>query len=180
MTTRWLVSTVLVCSMAVGMTGCKGLFGKRGSRTSGHPDSDGTGKDQLSITDVKGLPPRSDFDNGKTVVAGQFDAVRFAFDSAQVDDTERAKVEAAAEFLKSNPSSMATLEGHCDERGSAEYNVSLGERRALSVRNYLTQLGIDGARIQTKSYGAERPKDAGHDEKAWSVNRRVEFVILKQ
>jgi peptidoglycan-associated lipoprotein len=163
--------------MAVSLTGCKGWFGKKGSKSSG-PDTDITGAGLLT-DDKSGLPPRDGFDTGKIVAAGQFDAVRFAFDSAQVDDTERAKVEAAAEFLKSNPSSLATLEGHCDERGSAEYNVSLGERRALAVRAYLTNLGIDGSRIQTKSYGAERPKDPGHDENAWGVNRRVEFVILK-
>jgi peptidoglycan-associated lipoprotein len=126
------------------------------------------------------LTPRdSKFDTGSPIAAGQFDTVRFAFDSAQVETAERAKVESVAEFLKSNASALVTLEGHCDERGSAEYNVSLGERRALAVRDYLMTLGIDGARIQTKSFGAERPKDPGHDETAWSVNRRVEFVIVK-
>jgi len=112
-------------------------------------------------------------------VAGQFDTVKFAYDSAQVDDTERAKVEAVAEYLKANAAGMVTLEGHCDERGSNEYNMSLGERRALAVRDYLMNLGIDGARIQTKSLGEEQPKAPGHDETAWTVNRRVEFVIVK-
>lgn len=178
MTTRWLVSSILVCSLAVGMTGCKGWFGKSKSKGSGLSENDMI--TEQALADGKGLSPRDPaFDSGKAVAVGQFDAVRFAFDSAQVEDAERAKVEAAAEFLKSNPSALATLEGHCDERGSAEYNISLGERRALAVRTYLTHLGIDGARIQTKSYGAERPKDPGHDESAWSVNRRVEFVMTK-
>lgn len=176
MTTRWLVSTVLVCSVAVGMTGCKGWFGKKGSKTTG-PETDITGAGLT--TDAGGLPDRGPFAGGTTLAAGQFDTVRFAFDSAQVEDTERGKVEAVAEFLKGNASAMATLEGHCDERGSAEYNISLGERRALAVRSYLMNLGIDGARLQTKSYGAERPKDPGHDENAWAINRRVEFVITK-
>jgi peptidoglycan-associated lipoprotein len=164
--------------MAISMTGCKGWFGKKGTKSggSGLPESDTIGT--LSPEGV--LPDRGAFSEGTNVMAGQFDTVRFAFDSAQVDDTERAKVEAVAEQLKGNASTLVTLEGHCDERGSVEYNVSLGERRALAVRSYLMNLGIDGARIQTKSFGSERPKDPGHDEAAWSVNRRVEFVLIKQ
>jgi peptidoglycan-associated lipoprotein len=178
MTMRSFVSTLLVCAMAVSMTGCKSWFSKKGSKTTGtglyEPDTIGG----LSNEDL--LPGRDAFADGQGVMAGQFQDVRFAFDSAQVDDGERGKVEAISEYLKANASTLVTLEGHCDERGSVEYNVSLGERRALAVRSYLMNLGIDGARIQTKSFGAERPKDQGHDETAWSVNRRVEFVLIKQ
>jgi peptidoglycan-associated lipoprotein len=177
MTTRWFISTVLVCSMAIGMTGCKSWFSKKSSKSQG--DMNDTGAiGTLSPEGV--LPERGAFADGKNVMAGQFETVRFAFDSAQVDDTERAKVEAVAEYAKANASTLVSLEGHCDERGSAEYNVSLGERRALAVRAYLMNLGIDGARIQTKSFGSESPKDPGHDENAWSINRRVEFVLIKQ
>jgi peptidoglycan-associated lipoprotein len=70
-------------------------------------------------------------------------------------------------------------EGHCDERGSREYNLSLGEHRALAVRAYLVGLGVDGARIQTRSYGEEQPLDPGHDESAWRLNRRVEFALFR-
>ncbi len=167
---------ILVCAMAAASTGCKRWFGKKSS-TSGLPPTDWVGGTGL-LGEGSTLPDRTAFE-GKDVVAGQFDTVLFAYDSAQVDDSERAKVEAVAEFLKGNASGMVTLEGHCDERGSNEYNMSLGERRALAVRAYLMSLGIDGARIQTKSLGEEQPKDQGHDEKAWSVNRRVEFVIVK-
>jgi peptidoglycan-associated lipoprotein len=177
MTTRWFVSTILVCSMAIGMTGCKSWFSKKSPKSQGDlSDSGAIG----SLSPEGVLPERGTFADGKSVMAGQFETVRFAFDSAQVDDTERAKVEAVAEYAKANASTLVSLEGHCDERGSAEYNVSLGERRALAVRSYLMNLGIDGARIQTKSFGSESPKDPGHDENAWSVNRRVEFVLLKQ
>jgi len=179
MTTRWIVSSLLACSLAVGMTGCKNWFSKKGAKSSGSETDLVGGPGSLGPGET-GMPPRDGFGNGTNVVAGQFDTVKFAFDSAQVDTTERAKVEAVAEYLKANTSAMATLEGHCDERGSAEYNVSLGERRAQAVRDYLMNLGIDGARIQTKSFGSEQPKDPGHDESAWSVNRRVEFVIIKQ
>jgi peptidoglycan-associated lipoprotein len=182
-TLRWMVTTVLLCSLAVGTTGCRKWFSKSNKGTTGGVPGGGTEgiyETRLDKYDESSLKPRdSKFDTGPVIAAGQFDTVRFAFDSAQVETTERAKVESVAEFLKSNASALVTLEGHCDERGSAEYNVSLGERRALAVRDYLMTLGIDGARIQTKSFGAERPKDPGHDETAWSVNRRVEFVIVK-
>jgi len=173
---RDLTVVLLVCLVAASSTGCKKWFGKKPAM-SGGPGTDMVGGPGL-LGDGSTLPDRS-LTDGKGVVAGQFDTVLFAYDSAQVDDSERAKVEAVAEFLKANAAGVATLEGHCDERGSNEYNMSLGERRALAVRAYLMSLGIDGSRVQTKSLGEEQPKDPGHDEKAWSVNRRVEFVIMK-
>jgi len=108
---------------------------------------------------------------------GLFDPVLFAYDSAQVSSGERAKVEAVASHLKQNPSNAIILEGHCDERGSREYNLALGERRALAVRTYLIGLGIASDRTQTKSYGEESPAVLGHDGAAWSQNRRGEFVL---
>jgi peptidoglycan-associated lipoprotein len=164
--------------MAASSTGCKKWFGKKTPTSSGLGSDTVPGAGSGLLDNGSTLPDRS-LTDGKGVVAGQFDTVLFAYDSAQVDDSERAKVEAVAEFLKANSAGVATLEGHCDERGSNEYNMSLGERRALAVRAYLMSLGVDGARIQTKSLGEEQPKDAGHDEKAWSMNRRVEFVIMK-
>ncbi len=177
MTTRWIVSVTLACAMAATMTSCKSWKGKKGA--SG--DTGLGGIDNTGLTDTTlggGLPPRGEFE-GKGAVAGQFDTVLFAFDSATVDETERAKVEKVSEFLKANAADVVVCEGHCDERGSTEYNMSLGERRALAVRDYLMSLGIDGARIQTKSYGEERPKDPAQTEEAYRVNRRTEFVILK-
>jgi peptidoglycan-associated lipoprotein len=173
---RDLAVVLMVCLVAISSTGCKKWFGKKSS-TSGAQGSDMVGGPGL-LGDGSTLPDRS-LTDGKGLVAGQFDTVLFAYDSAQVDDSERAKVEAVSEFLKANASAVATLEGHCDERGSNEYNMSLGERRALAVRAYLMSLGVDGARVQTKSLGEEQPKAAGHDESSWSVNRRVEFVIMK-
>ncbi|MEI8139162.1 MAG: OmpA family protein [bacterium] len=174
MNTRFAVSMILVSAMAVSMTGCKGLFGKKKGANDGVSD--------VTLTD----PSLLDGQNGNRIGSGsgqiidaQLSAVQFAFDSALVDETERAKAEAAASYLKANAGTFVTLEGNCDEQGSAEYNMSLGERRAQAVRTYLMNLGIDSTRIQTKSFGKEKPKDPGHDEKAWSVNRRVEFVVMK-
>jgi peptidoglycan-associated lipoprotein len=110
--------------------------------------------------------------------AGQFAPVYFEYDSSTVSPSERMKIEEVAEYMRSNPSMDIIVEGHCDERGSREYNMALGERRALAVRAYLIGLGLDGSRVQTKSYGEESPADPGHDEAAWSRNRRSEFVLF--
>ncbi len=86
-------------------------------------------------------------------------------------------VAANAEILRRYPTWMITIEGHCDERGTAEYNLALGERRAVSTRAYLLSLGIPAGRVRTVSYGKEFPFDPGHTEAAWSMNRRGHFVI---
>lgn len=101
----------------------------------------------------------------------------FQLDSADLDDEARTIVAANAEVLKKNPQWVVTIEGHCDERGTAEYNLALGERRAQAAKNYLMSLGIAAARLKTASYGDEYPFDRGHTEEAWSRNRRAHFVI---
>jgi peptidoglycan-associated lipoprotein len=164
--------------MALTMTSCKSWWKSKKSTTDTDLTGDTTGLLGADAGGLGGLPPRSDLD-GKSAVAGQFDAVLFAFDSASVDETERAKVEKIAELLKASPTAVVVCEGNCDERGSNEYNMSLGERRALAVRAYLMSLGVDGGRIQTKSFGEEKPKDPGQTEEAYRVNRRVEFVVLQ-
>ncbi|MCF7818707.1 MAG: peptidoglycan-associated lipoprotein Pal [Kiritimatiellales bacterium] len=106
-----------------------------------------------------------------------FAPVYFAYDSSQVNPEEAGKVEAVATYLKKNKSGGVIVEGHGDERGSREYNLALGERRALAVRDYLINLGVNPANIQTKSYGEEQPEAMGHDEEAWRQNRRGVFAI---
>lgn len=105
--------------------------------------------------------------------------VLFAYDSYQIAETEVSKVEAVAQYMKSNMDVKLVTEGHGDERGSNEYNMSLGEHRALAVRAYLVGLGVDGARIQTRSLGEEKPLNPGHGEAAWRENRRVEFGLFR-
>jgi len=107
----------------------------------------------------------------------EFDSVLFDYDRAQIRPAESGKIEAVADYLRRNSDVGVIVEGHCDERGSNEYNLALGERRALAVRAYLIGLGIDGARVQTKSLGEEQPLDPGHSEEAWRVNRRAEFQM---
>jgi peptidoglycan-associated lipoprotein len=104
--------------------------------------------------------------------------VYFDFDSSVVKPAQQSKVAAVADYLKGNAGAAVKVEGHCDERGTEEYNRALGERRALAVREALVRLGIDRTRVDTISYGKDRPAEPGHDEAAWSKNRRAEFVVL--
>ena len=101
----------------------------------------------------------------------------FPLDSSDLDDEARGVVAGNADVLKRNPGWVITIEGHCDERGTAEYNLALGERRALAAKNYLISLGITDARVKTVSYGDEFPFDREHTDDAWSRNRRAHFVI---
>jgi peptidoglycan-associated lipoprotein len=103
--------------------------------------------------------------------------VLFLSDSDQLDEPARKVLDANAQLLKANPTLAITIEGHCDERGSAEYNLALGDRRALAAKNYLLTLGVPGDRIKTVSYGKEFPFDPGHDETAFSQNRRAHFTV---
>ena len=104
----------------------------------------------------------------------------FALDSSDLDDAGRAVVNANAEIMKKYPTWVVTIEGHCDERGTAEYNIALGERRATAVRTYLVALGISPDRLRTVSYGKEFPFDQAHTEDAWAKNRRAHFVITSK
>jgi peptidoglycan-associated lipoprotein len=101
----------------------------------------------------------------------------FVVDSSDLDDTARTVVGENANLLKKYGSWVITIEGHADERGTAEYNLALGEKRALSVKTYLVSLGIPPDRLKTISYGKEFPFDPSHDESAWSKNRRAHFVL---
>jgi peptidoglycan-associated lipoprotein len=103
--------------------------------------------------------------------------VYFAFDSSDLDETAKANLQHNAQWMNANTDEEVVVEGHCDERGTSEYNVALGQRRAQSVFNYLKALGVSTERLTTVSYGEEFPADAGHNEGAWAQNRRVEFAL---
>ncbi len=106
------------------------------------------------------------------------ETVYFAYDRSAVRPSEISKIETVASYLKSNPSAAVRVEGNCDERGTEEYNRSLGERRALSIREHLVQSGVAADHVITVTYGEDRPAVQGHEESAWSKNRRGDFVIL--
>ena len=113
----------------------------------------------------------------KTALIKVGDRVLFGYDSSELEDNDRAILDKQAEFLKQNPSLKVTIEGHCDERGTREYNLALGDKRASSVKDYLTALGINAARINVVSYGKERPQVLGSNSAAWKMNRRAVTTI---
>jgi peptidoglycan-associated lipoprotein len=140
------------------------------------------------------LPPVTDFDSfdGTALPDGRMGIdsmspvdssslapVYFAYDSSTLSPSEMSKVSSAAARLRSDSGLALILQGHSDERGSREYNLALGERRALAVRDVLLSMGISTGRIQTLSYGEEMPAVEGFDESAWSLNRRVEFQLMR-
>jgi peptidoglycan-associated lipoprotein len=108
------------------------------------------------------------------------DRVFFAYDSSVIDSEGQATLQKQATYMRSKSDLDATIEGHCDERGTREYNLALGERRATAAKRYLVSLGIDASHLQTISYGKERPAVTGDDESAWSQNRRAVTVTTGQ
>ena len=106
------------------------------------------------------------------------DTVHFEFDSSVVKTGEKPKVARVADQLKGSSANAVRVEGNCDERGTEEYNRALGERRALALREELVRLGIDPTRVDTISYGEDKPVDPGHNEAAWRKNRRGDFILL--
>ncbi|HTV39453.1 MAG TPA: OmpA family protein [Candidatus Sulfotelmatobacter sp.] len=118
----------------------------------------------------------SQFNEDRSALAA--DTIHFAYDSAVIRDSEKANLQSVASALQADASAKLMIEGNCDERGTEEYNRSLGERRAEAAREAIVSMGIDADRIHTISYGKDKPVDTGHDESAWSQNRRDDFVLL--
>jgi peptidoglycan-associated lipoprotein len=149
--------------------------------------SAGCSKKPKPATDVTQVPPSSPAtpsnppsepspptDEGAGV--GEIEDVFFDYDRYNLRDDARRTLDANAKVLLADKSARLLLEGHCDERGTVEYNLALGERRAQSARSYLIEFGVEQNRLSTISYGEERPFSQGHGEEAWSQNRRVHFV----
>ena len=107
------------------------------------------------------------------------DTIYFDTDKFNVDSEDAAALQVQAQWLLKYPSKRATIEGHCDERGTRDYNIALGEKRANSAKNYLVSLGVDAARLTTISYGKERPAAMGSDEAAWAKNRRAVTITVE-
>ena len=105
--------------------------------------------------------------------------ISFDFDKSDIRADARDILQKNADWINANPDAKVQIEGHCDERGTEEYNLALGERRANAVKNYLASLGVGAERLYTISYGEELPVDPGHAEEAWSKNRRAHFLVTK-
>lgn len=182
-------STVLaVLAVALCVTGCKYDKAKKGANAGG---VDAANASDISTTEsvensnatevsLAGASEGKFEDLYQRCADVAFTPVYFGFDSTVVPAGELGKIDTVAQHLASNAGRVVVVEGNCDERGSHEYNMSLGENRAIIIRNYLVQSGIASDRIQTRSYGAEKPAVEGHDESAYALNRRGEFVIFQK
>jgi peptidoglycan-associated lipoprotein len=115
-----------------------------------------------------------------TMEGGPLDDIHFEYDQATLTDQARATLEKHALWLQNHRAAQVTVEGHCDERGTAEYNLALGDQRAQATRDYLVKLGVSSDRLKTVSYGKERPLDPRDGEEAWAKNRRAHFVVTRQ
>jgi peptidoglycan-associated lipoprotein len=169
--TRFLMAgALIVCGLTVA--GCAKKAGRGGGiRTGGTTDTLDPREFDLELSER--------FEDGTPVTDATFQNVQFRYDNYQIDPSEAPKIEAVADYMQSNADTRLIAEGHCDERGSREYNLALGEHRSQAVRAYLISLGVEGHRIQTRSHGEERPLDPGHGESAWRLNRRVEFSLYR-
>ncbi|MEI9866607.1 MAG: OmpA family protein [Limisphaerales bacterium] len=184
----------LALIVTLASTGCKHSPGKTtalpGARSGVPSDRDITGTlppgdpinpDKGIDRNVSGIPvadPYS-FENmteDRAALAAY--TIHFDFDSSAIKSGEQSNLEAVAAALKADPNLKLSIEGNCDDRGTEEYNRSLGERRALAAREALAKDGIDPARIRTISFGKDKPVDTGHDAAAWAKNRRDDFVLL--
>lgn len=161
-------NVLMVLSLALVIASCSSTSEKSDDSSS---DTDTMVTDNTDATNME-LNGSSD-----ESTAGPLRTIYFDYNSSSLSFAAREALEANAQFLKMSESIAIQIEGHADERGGVQYNIALGEKRAQSVKDYLTALGVSVERITTVSYGKDRPLTFGHDDEAWSKNRRANFVI---
>lgn len=164
---------LIVMLGALLVAGCAGT-----AKDGPAPVEDKSGADTQGAADKAGADARALAEAERAGLTSKT-RIYFEFDSSSVDDEGRAIVEAHAAHLASNPGIRVTLEGHADERGTREYNLALGERRAQAVQKLMGALGVGANRVTTVSYGEEKPVDPDHNESAWRQNRRVEIIYQR-
>ena len=191
MKTTLIYSLALVMAVGLAATGCKH---KPGRVTPMTPGMTPPPPPEPPSTTIPYSPPINPEQNPTSIPlspdAGMYGmkpdraalaayTIHFAFDSAVIRKSEQASLQSVAQQLSADASTKLLVEGNCDERGTEEYNRSLGERRALAAREALAKLNVDPSRVFTRSYGKDKPADPGHDESAWQKNRRDDFVLLR-
>ena len=170
------VRALVFGSLSVALvTSCRSKQPKPDESQQGAASGQGAENPQITNKDIKFDPMGSD--SGQ--IAG-LNTIFFDYDKAALSGDARKKLADNAQWIKNNPNVTVQIEGHTDSRGSVEYNLALGERRAKSVKSYLASLGVDAKRLTVISYGKEKPIAQGDDESAWSKNRRANFVPLAQ
>ena len=186
------IMTVIFCISMMLMTGCakkavskdEGLVA--GEKKAAAAQSEATAKEEAARKlaaeqqkeDVKELALKRDAAAAAAAEKEQtaFEDIYFVFDKSTIEPEAREILKRLASLLGSNKNYSLVVEGHCDERGTVEYNLALGQRRADAAMKYLVDLGLDKGSIKTITYGKERPLDPGHDEEAWAKNRRAHFL----
>jgi peptidoglycan-associated lipoprotein len=155
------------------------LAGSAGSGGSGGSQGAGQGQAAAGERSLESgsLEQLQRGESSETSASSPLQDVNFAFDSYDLDSAARETLKANADWLKANPSARVQIEGHCDDRGTNEYNLALGTRRAAASKDYVVQLGISADRISTISYGEEIPICSEHTEECWAKNRRARFVV---
>ena len=164
-------------SSATTSTASSGSAASSGSSDSSSSSSSSTSSSEASGSSSDSTTTYSYDTDPKTALIKVGDRVLFGYDSSELDDDDRSTLDNQAKFLNQNPSLKVTIEGHCDERGTREYNLALGEKRASAVKDYLISVGINSERISVVSYGKERPQVLGSNKAAWSMNRRSVTTI---
>ena len=158
-----------------------------GQRSGAHPPATATPEPERPVTEgpdiaavTPGNPSGEDFSvNDATGENGPLEDIRFDYDKAEISDVARATLEKHGLWLQNHRTAKVTIEGHCDERGTVDYNLALGDKRARAVRDYLASLGVAAERMHTVSLGKERPLDPGNNEQAFAKNRRAHFVVSR-
>lgn len=171
---RLFLTVSIICIFAL-LAGCS-------SKGAGSKDGSANGLNgALSEQDLN-AQREGRFGEGSIPLAegeGVFRDINFGYDSADIDDVARQNIEYNVQILQANPEVKVQIEGHCDARGTAEYNMALGAKRARAVKDVLISYGISGNRLDTISYGEEVPLDPGQNERAWSANRRAHFSAYR-
>lgn len=172
-TVRWIVFAIVLLAVLASLSSC----GKKSvsppaapPAAAGSTSGGGTVRDGGSVGDGSGTGAASE-------AAVAIEPVFFGYDSHTLDETSRAVLDRNARALREHASAMLLIEGHCDERGTAEYNLALGELRAQAASRYLIDAGVTPSRISTISYGKERPFEEGSSESVWAKNRRAHLVL---
>jgi peptidoglycan-associated lipoprotein len=162
------LATLVVLVLGLSLTGCSKKTVETAPQVTG---SEGAGASEPLESEDTGIM------EGRT--SGPMVPVYFAFDSSKIEGEQVQRIETNADFIKKNPNLMIRIEGNCDPRGTQEYNLALGERRAQSAKKYLINLGVGAEQLTTVSFGEEKLLLFGHDEISWAQNRRDDFVIVK-
>src|SRR6056300_1893577 len=164
-----------MCAVAFLFTACETASNVAGDSASGSSSSSATAAGSTSSSASSSTTATQMSDAEKLAQVGN--TVYFGFDSSELVGEAQATLDRQAAFLNVNPTMVVIIEGHADERGTREYNLALGDRRAVAVRDYLLAKGLNAARVRTVSYGKERPAVSGSNDEAWAKNRRAATVL---